>query len=101
MANIKQTVDFTQGTFNNLVVVNNKLQLPSVGSPSFSRNSIVYLSDGTQVAANQPRFEQGRFGKAVMVEEGTTNALSYAFASDANLLQYFYTLSGNITIDTT
>jgi len=77
--NVKQTVDFLQGTLNNLVVVNNKLQLPSVGSPSFSRNSIAYLSDGTQVAANQPRFEQGQFGQAVMVEEGTTNLNSDPF----------------------
>jgi hypothetical protein len=43
--------------------------------PTFTRNSVAYLSDGTQVAANQPRFEQGKFGKAVMVEEGTTNLL--------------------------
>lgn len=73
MANIKQTVDLTQGTFNNLVVVNNKLQLPSVAAPTFTRDSIAYKSDGTQVAANLPRFEPGKFGKAIMVEEGTTN----------------------------
>lgn len=71
--NIQRNVDFSQGELNNLVVVNNKLQLPDVGSPSFSRNSVAYLSDGTQVAANQPRFEQGKFGQAVMVEEGTEN----------------------------
>jgi hypothetical protein len=41
--------------------------------PTFTRSSVAYLSDGTQVAANTPRFEQGRFGKAIMVEEGTTN----------------------------
>jgi hypothetical protein len=42
---------------------------------TFTRNSIAYLSNGTQVAANQPRFEQGAsgFGKAVLVEEGTEN----------------------------
>jgi hypothetical protein len=44
--------------------------------PTFTRNSVAYLSDGTQVAANQPRFEQGKFGKGVMVEEGTTNLYS-------------------------
>jgi len=43
---------------------------------NFTRNSIAYKQDGTQVAANQPRFEQGRFGKAIMVEEGTTNLIS-------------------------
>jgi hypothetical protein len=41
--------------------------------PTFTRNSVAYLSDGTQVAANVPRFEQGKFGKAVLVEEGTEN----------------------------
>lgn len=75
---IQRNVDFSQGELNNLVVVNNKLQLPDVGSPSFSRNSVAHLSDGTQVAANQPRFEQGKFGEAIMVEEGTTNLLLYS-----------------------
>jgi len=73
MANIKQTVDFSQGTLNNLVVVNNKLQLSSVAAPSFTRNSIAYKSDGTLVNTNLPRYEQGKFAQAVMVEEGTTN----------------------------
>ena len=45
---------------------------------SFSRSSIAYLSDGTQVAANQSRFEQGKFGKAVMVEEETENIIPIA-----------------------
>lgn len=45
-------------------------------APTFSRSSPAYKSDGTQVAANQPRFEQGKFGKAILIEEGTTNLLS-------------------------
>ncbi len=45
-------------------------------NPTFTRNSIAYTSDGEQVAANTPRFEQGRFGQAIMVEEGTTNLLT-------------------------
>ena len=43
---------------------------------TFTRSTPAYLSDGTQVAANVPRFEQGKFGKAVLVEEGTTNLVS-------------------------
>ncbi len=39
----------------------------------FSRSSVAYLSTGIQVAANVPRSEAGKFGQAVMVEEGTTN----------------------------
>jgi len=44
---------------------------------TFARNSVAYTSNGAQVAANQPRFEQGKpdFGKAIMIEEGTTNYL--------------------------
>ena len=41
--------------------------------PTFTRSSVAYKQDGTQVAANVPRFEDGQYGKAVMVEEGTTN----------------------------
>jgi len=44
---------------------------------TFARNSVAYTSNGAQVAANQPRFEQGKpdFGKAIMIEEGTTNKI--------------------------
>jgi hypothetical protein len=45
---------------------------------TFARPSVAYKQDGTQVAANVPRFEDGKFGKAVMVEEGTTNYLNGA-----------------------
>lgn len=47
----------------------------SSNPPTFTRSSVAYKSDGTQVADNVPRFEQGKFGKAVMVEEGTTNKI--------------------------
>lgn len=47
-----------------------------MSEPTFTRNSIAYKSDGTQVAANTPRFEPGKFAQAVMVEEGTTNLVS-------------------------
>ena len=47
--------------------------------PTFTRDSVAYQSDGTQVAANIPRFEPGKFGKAIMVEEGTTNLNSDPF----------------------
>jgi len=40
---------------------------------TFTRNSVAYKTDGTQVASGTPRFETGKFGKAIMVEEGTTN----------------------------
>lgn len=46
-----------------------------VTNATFTRPSVAYLSDGTQVASGQPRFEDGKFGKAVLVEEGTTNSI--------------------------
>lgn len=52
-------------------LIESDLKLPA--DATFTRSSVAYLSDGTQVPANTPRFEQGRFGKAIMVEEGTTN----------------------------
>ena len=53
---------------------------------TFTRSSIAYLSDGTQVAANKPRFEPGKFGKAIMVEEETTNLIGSvgSFETDSN-----------------
>lgn len=49
-----------------------RLLIPKL-TMNFTRNSIAYKQDGTQVAANAPRYESGKFGKAIMVEEGTTN----------------------------
>lgn len=40
-----------------------------VPQPTFTRNSVAYKSDGTQVSANQPRFENG----GILIEEGTVN----------------------------
>jgi len=45
---------------------------------TFIRPSVAYTSGGTQVGVNVPRFEAGKFGQAVMVEEGTTNLLQYS-----------------------
>jgi len=46
---------------------------------TFARNSVAYTSNGAQVGVNVPRFEQGKFGQAVLVEEGTTNLNSDPF----------------------
>jgi len=78
MANIKQTVDLTQGTLSNLIVEDGKLKLPNVNAPTFTRNSIAYKSDGSQVAANQPRFDVIDGVLGLMVEEGTTNAIPHS-----------------------
>jgi hypothetical protein len=65
-------------------LIESDLKLPA--DATFTRSSVAYLSDGTQVVANTPRFEQGRFGKVVMVEEGTTNLLLSAFAPVSELV---------------
>jgi len=58
-----------------------RTQTINVPPASFSRNSVAYLSDGTQVAANQPRLENG----GVLIEEGTTNLLlNPSFETDSN-----------------
>lgn len=47
-------------------------------NPTFSRASVAYNPDGSQVAVNVPRYQTGKFGQAVMVEEGTTNLIKNA-----------------------
>jgi len=44
-------------------------------SATFTRPSPAYKIDGTQVPTDTPRYEAGKFGQAVMIEEGTTNLL--------------------------
>lgn len=58
-------------------------ELAPVIIPTFTRSSVAYKLDGTQVAAGKPRFEtiDGRTG--VLIEEGTTNLLANpSFESD-------------------
>jgi len=50
-----------------------KLVIKTVAQPTFTRSSIAYKSDGSQVAANQPRFDVIDGVLGLMVEEGTTN----------------------------
>jgi len=40
---------------------------------AFTRNSVAYTSNGMQVAVDVPRYETGKFGQAIMIEEGTRN----------------------------
>jgi|GEM_PF-1839975 phage minor structural protein, N-terminal region len=45
-------------------------------TPTFTRNSVAYLQGGTQVVTGEPRFEDAKFGKGILLEEGTTNLLT-------------------------
>lgn len=78
------------------VLVSNTLQ------STFSRASIAYKKDGVQVATDQPRYETGRFGQALMMEEGTTNLLSANQSSVETDLTGFFSINGGvISRDTT
>ena len=44
--------------------------------PTFTRNSEAYSSDGTKFTVNTPVIETGKFGKAIRIEEATTNLLT-------------------------
>lgn len=43
---------------------------------SFTRTSVATKQDGSQVASGLPRYETGKFGKAIMVEDGVTNLIT-------------------------
>lgn len=43
----------------------------------FKRPSVAQCMDGFQVGVNNARFEPGKFGNGVMVEEGTTNLIKW------------------------
>ena len=59
------------------ISLNGNLDMFSVGNTStFSRPSTAYKIAGTKVQVNQPRYETGKFGQAIMMEEGTTNLLT-------------------------
>lgn len=50
--------------------------------PTFLRNSVAYLIDGTQVAVNQPRYETGKYGKALTIEAALTGAIWANYATN-------------------
>ncbi|MDI6872152.1 MAG: hypothetical protein QME79_12570 [Bacillota bacterium] len=54
-------------------------RMPLIYPMRFSRNSVAYKQDGSQVASGVPRYETGQFGQALMVEEGTTNLIINPF----------------------
>ncbi|MCK9326739.1 MAG: phage tail protein [Bacteroidales bacterium] len=68
-------------------------------TPTFTRDSVAYLSDGTQVPAGVPRFEDGKFGKGVMIEEGTTNLLTANQSSVETDLTGFTNANMNMSRD--
>jgi len=43
--------------------------------PTFARNSVAYLIDGTEVAIDAPRYETGKYSKALTIESALTGAI--------------------------
>lgn len=69
--------DFSSGTLINVIATSTgELKLPTANNLTFSRNSTAYKLDGASVSTNQPRYETGKFGSALMIENGTTNLLT-------------------------
>ena len=52
------------------IVIDPTIYLPDA---IFTRSSTAYKQEGVQVQPNQSRYEAGKFGQAIMIEEGTTN----------------------------
>ncbi len=63
---------------------------------TFTRSSVAYLSTGTQVAANAPRYETGKFAQAWFGEEGTRNLWVYSDPTALSQLDVY----GNVSIAT-
>jgi len=101
ISKVEQTIsDWLRGELVNVEPTEDgELVIKSVAQPTFTRNSIAYKSDGSQVAVNVPRFEAGKFGQGIMIEEGTTNlfptnlALSFSSAWTRGALNGTYTVS--------
>ena len=72
----------------------------------FKRNSVAYTSNGIQVGIDMPRYEaskfgQGKFGKAIMLEEGTTNLFSAEGSSfEGGTIGNWTTVTANAVIIT-
>lgn len=67
----------------------------SLFDATFSRSSIAYKQDGTQVTSGSPRYEAGKFNQGIMIEEGTTNLLTSNQASVEGMLPGGYVGDGS------
>lgn len=85
-----------------------KTQKQSVDSPNvvFDRIGIRYREDGSEVTENYPVYKAGKFGEAVLVEEGTTNLLNTAASPEQEEVSvevgddyYLFTIGGSATVE--
>jgi len=87
--NLIDTLDGPELTFGE---AGQQIYLVDPITATFSRAGVAYKQDGTQVASGIPRFEAGRTGKALMIEEGTDNLLSGAGAVSLDATSCIYAL---------
>lgn len=70
----------------------------AIQAGTFTRTSVAYKQDGTQAAAGVPRYEAGKFGNGVHMEEATTNLLTSNQSSVETDLTGLLPYSANTTI---
>ena len=82
-----------------------ELTVTTPPTATFTRASVACLPDGTNATVDNPRYVDGKYTKAIMVEEGTTNLLSNpSFEIDSNsdgLADDWNTFTGGDGIDPT
>jgi len=61
---------------------------------TFTRNSVAYTSNGAQVGANVPRFEAGKFGQGILIEEKTTNLVTNPGFENGTIDGWFHVYGG-------
>jgi|GEM_PF-3214627 RHS repeat-associated core domain len=78
------------------VIVDPTIYLPNI---TFDRGSVAYMMDGTGVSQDTPRYEAGKFGQGILIEESTTQllpqarSLSFSSAWTSDTLDGTYTIS--------
>ncbi|UJF36626.1 LamG domain-containing protein [Paenibacillus hexagrammi] len=61
---------------------------PTTDPVDFVRATIAVKQDLSQVASGVPRYEAGKFGQAIMIEEGTTNRATYDDVTNVDTAQW-------------
>lgn len=78
------------------VIIDPTIYLPNA---IFTRSSVAYKQDWTQVASGSPRYEAGKFGQGIMIEEGTSQlfpgqqSVSFGSSWTSGALNGTYTVS--------
>ncbi len=77
------------------------IKLLAAPTSSFVRSTVAYNNDGTQVAANTPRYKAAKYSNGAWAEKGTTNLLTANQASVETDTTGFVSSGATISRDTT